>query len=148
MLKKIPLSIFEDLIGFVGRPMNQAAPHPGRRQALQQDAQSGRFLSKGGLGAGAESKRKERVVCKPGPLLLRGRDWQGALSPKSPPSGGPGNFRTSISEIKFLRGVETAIQSCFAALGAKDSIKGCGSFLISVFAQVHLPADVPTSSWP
>lgn len=68
-VKKIPLSISEDLIGFVGRPMNQAAPHPGRRQALQQDVQSGRFLSKGGLGAGAESKGKERVVCKPGPLL-------------------------------------------------------------------------------
>ena len=92
---------------------------------------------------------KKRKGCfKPGPLLLGGRDWQGALSPKLPPSGGPGHFRTSVSEIKFLRGVETTIQSCFAALGAKDSIRGCDSFLTGVFGQVHLPAAAPTSSWP
>ena len=58
--------------------MNLAASHLATRRMGRGVVQHGSLLKKGGWGKGAISKRKERIIFRPGYLLfLGGRKWQG-----------------------------------------------------------------------
>ena len=90
---KTQLSKFEYLISFLRWFLNRVASHLAIRRTLWGVVQNGRFMWEEGWGKGAIHKRKERMIFRPGHLLLWGKGIAKASScglPLLPRSSGEG----------------------------------------------------------